>query len=291
MSQQHYKTIVVETRGPVAVVTLNRPSVANAVSRLMTREIDDAFNNICEDNSIKCIYLRSEGKHFSSGHDLGSDEQLNDMERPQEIDPRPRGTYLKWYANDVEASLRWRRLRKPIICGLKGYCIYHGTVVSACADIVYAAEDLKYMPSLVEANLFPWAANLQVQKVKEILFTQRFILANEAKELGIVSRVVKAENLDEECMKIAELISRSDAYYLWMSKKMVNSAQDHAGMETHVRASLDTWTSYRRDALDPLVIPQSQKTRDHGGNSKKLAPVASSLKGESWRQSELASKL
>ena len=62
----------------------------------------------------------------------------------------------------------------------KGYCIYHATVIAACSDIVLAATDLKYMPGLVEANLFPWASALNLQKVKEILFTQRFVLAPEA---------------------------------------------------------------------------------------------------------------
>ena len=287
----NFTTITYETRGKVAIVTLNRPKVQNAISRLMTRELDLAFTIACQDDVVKCIYLRSEGNNFSSGHDLGSDQQLNDVERPQEMDPRPRGTYLKWYNNDVEMALKWRRLRKPIVCGLKGYCIYHGTVVSSFADICIGAEDLKYMPSLVEANLFPWVTNLQIQKIKEILFTQRFVLAKECQDLGIINRIVKANELDEECMKLCHLISKSDAYHLWMMKKMINSAQDVAGLETHVRNSLDTWTSYRRDALDPLVIPKSQKTKDHGGDSKKLAPVASSLKGEAWRLSQLGSKL
>ena len=286
-----YTTITYSKQDRVAVVTLNRATVANAISRLMTRELDLAFNQACIDDDIRCIVLRSEGSHFSSGHDLGSKEQMTDMARPQELDIRPRGTYLKWYANDVEAVLKWRRIRKPIVCGLKGYTIYHGTVLSACADICLAADDLKYMPSLVEANLFPWVANLHIQKVKEILFTQRFILAPEAKQMGIVNRVVPAEKLDEELMTLAKLISRSDQFYLWMSKKMINSAQDGLGMETHIRSSLDTWTSYRRDSQDLLVLPKDQKTIDHGGKLKKLAPVSVSLQGEAWRQSELGSEL
>ena len=286
-----YRTISIKKDRSVCIISLNRPEAANAISRLMTRELDQAFDEACVDSDIKCIYLRGEGKNFSSGHDLGSSAQLSDQERPQEIDPRPRGTYLKWMYNDVEMSLKWRRLRKPIICGIKGYTIYHGTVVSACADICIAGDDLKYMPSLVEANLFPWVTNLQAQRVKEILFTQRFVLAPEAKSLGICTRVVPTSMLDDECMKLAHLIARSDGYHLWMMKKMINSAQDMAGLDTHVRASLDTWTAYRRDALDPLVIPQNKKTRDHGGNSKKLAPVNQSLKGYAWKLTEIGSKL
>jgi len=88
-------------------------TVANAVSRRMTRELDRAFDIACLDDEIKCIVLRGEGAHFSSGHDLGSKAEISDKEYPQELSSLPRGEYLRWYANDVEACLKWRRVRKP----------------------------------------------------------------------------------------------------------------------------------------------------------------------------------
>eukprot|EP00040_Diaphanoeca_grandis_P026504 m.148589 g.148589 ORF g.148589 m.148589 type:complete len:295 (-) comp30608_c0_seq2:61-945(-) len=273
----------------VAIISLNRPETVNAISRLMTRELDLAFNRACADDCVNVIYLRGEGNHFSSGHDLGSDIQIGDSSFPQEIDVRPRGEYLKWYVTDVEAALRWRRLRKPIVCGLKGYAIFHATVVACCADVVLASPDLKYMPSLVEANLFPWAASgAGAQKIKEIMFTQRFVLANEAMNLGIVNRVVPANDLDSECLKLAALIGNGDAYHVWMMKKMANGMQDVQGLESHVRSSLDTWTAFRKDweRTNPTLM-----TKDTGGSTKRLAPVKSSLQGEAWRQSLIANKL
>ena len=288
-STDAYTEITYRVTGRVAVVSLSRPELANAVSRRMTREIDAAFQRACADDAVGCILLRGEGSNFSSGHDLGSPSSLQDGVAPQETDPRPRGAYLKWWNNDVEACLRWRRLRKPLVCALRGYCIYHGTVLASCADLCIAADDLRFMPSLVEANLFPWAAHLQAQKIKEILFTQRFVLAPEALELGIVNRVVPPSVLDEECMALCQLIAKGDGYHLWMMKKMVNAAQDAAGMEGHVRAGLDTWTAFRRDWYEGAG--RDVKTKDHGGDSKKLAPVKQSLRGEAWRLSLLASRL
>ena len=128
-NHHNYTEIKVEIHdGNIYIISLNRKSTANAVSRKMNRELDRAFREAELNDSVKVIILRSEGKHFSSGHDLGSDFELSDKEFPQQIDPRPRGAYIKWYENDVEACLRWRHLRKPIICGLKGYCIYHGNM-------------------------------------------------------------------------------------------------------------------------------------------------------------------
>lgn len=163
-----YTQLTYTTLDRVAVVTLARPKVANAISRKMTREIDAAFQAACADDDIRCILVLGVGKHFSSGHDLGSAEQLADTALPQETQATPAGEYLKWHENDVDACLRWRRLRKPLVVGLQGYTIYHGSVVACCADVVIAAENLRYMPSLVEANLFPWAAGLHPQRIKEV---------------------------------------------------------------------------------------------------------------------------
>ena len=310
-------------KGRVAVISLNRPSVANAVSRRMTREIDRALKAAELDDGVRCIFLRGEGRNFSSGHDLGSDLQLADKTFPQEIDPRPRGDYAKWYNLDVDMALRWRRIRKPIVCGIKGYTIYHGTVLAACADIVIAADDLRYMPSLVEANLFPWVAGLDAMAIKHLLFSQRFATAEEAVRLGVALRSVPASELDTECLRLCRLIARGDSFHLWMMKKvclpspllfspllsfrvlscslssllsllsshgstqMVNAAQDVAGMEAHVRSSLDTWTAFRRDWSETTRA----KTKDHGGTSKTLAPVKAALTGDAWRETEIMSKL
>eukprot|EP00943_MAST-04B_sp_MAST-4B-sp1_P001364 g1364.t1 len=281
-----YTEIKVEVKHKnILVVSLNRKNTTNAISRKMNRQLDQAFRQAELNDRIKVIIIRSEGKHFSSGHDLGSSIQLSDKEFPQQIDPRPRGDYTKWYENDVEACLRWRHIRKPVLCGIKGYCIYHGTVVSACADIVYGTPDLKYMPSLVENNIFPWAANLNIQQVKEIIFTQRFVLANEALKLGIISRIVSTDKLDNELINLARVIARGDSHHLWMMKKMSNAVYDSAGIDMHIRSGLDTWATYRHDSQ----YIGNVNTKDHGGNTKRLAPVESSLRGDKWKLSLIMS--
>jgi len=98
---------------------------------------------------------------------------------------------------------------------------------------------------------------------------------------------VQARDLQEETLRLARLVAKGDSFHLWMVKKMVNSALDSAGMETHVRSALDTWTAFRKD-WDARTAKHDQ-TKDHGGNSKRLAPVQQSLRGEAWRQSLLAS--
>ena len=79
--------------------------------------------------------------------------------------------------------LKWRQLPKPIICGVKGYTIYHATALLAISDIAVAADDLMYMPSLIEYNSLPWEAGLNAKRSKEILFTQRFVMVGAIAQL------------------------------------------------------------------------------------------------------------
>ena len=144
-----YYQILYHTDGALAVVTLNRPRFRNAISRTMTHEIDAAFNAAVEDASVRVIVLRAEGDHFSSGHDLGSKEHIADLEA-NPYSKHPEGDYKKWLDLDTEMCLKWRQLPKPIVCGIKGYTIYHACAVMSCCDIILAADDAKIMPSLVE---------------------------------------------------------------------------------------------------------------------------------------------
>lgn len=131
-----YSHITYETTADrLAVVSLNRPRVRNAVSRGMTYELDAAFARACDDSQVRVIVLRSEGEHFCSGHDLGSEVGLRELGAPPAYEPDVGGDFEKWSELDVEMCLRWRDLRKPLVAGVKGYCIYHGVAIASCADV------------------------------------------------------------------------------------------------------------------------------------------------------------
>jgi enoyl-CoA hydratase len=267
--------------GKFAVVSLNRPELRNCVSRIMTNELDRAFQRACDDTEVRVIVLRAEGSHFSSGHDLGSQSHLDDLKaRPYE--PHVDGDYEKWSELDVEMCLKWRQLKKPLICGLKGYTIYHGCALASCCDLAIATDDLHMMPSLVEYSSLPWDLALNTRRAKEIMFLQRFILANEALELGLVNRVIKsepAELLDQELLRMANQIAKADPFHLRMMKLTANQAQDAAGFTGSIRSALSHWTSWRWAWESKL--PADTKTADHGGSSKRLAPVKQALEEDS----------
>ena len=271
----------------IAAVVLNRPAVRNAISRGMTFELDRAFQMACKDERVRVITLLAAGPHFCSGHDLGSAAHLEEMRHEPAYEAGVPGDFEKWSELDVEMCLKWRNMRKPLVCGLRGYTIYHGCAIASCADVVIAADDLRMMPGLIEFNHLPWDLALHVRRAKEILMTQRFVLAVEAKELGLVNMVVSGQKgcLEAEVQRLAQCIARSDPFYLRMAKRMCNSAAAAAGAEAHMRQSLDTWTSYRwgwhqRIALRKEAGGSDELTLDHGGQRKTLAPVAQALESD-----------
>ncbi|KAJ3332935.1 hypothetical protein HDU93_008871 [Gonapodya sp. JEL0774] len=275
----------------IAIVSLNRPHYRNPIGRTCTLELDKAFEVACADDSVKVIILRAEGDSFSSGHDLGTPEEKNDPVVQSLVAQGVRGEYEKWSYLDVDMCLKWRSLRKPLICAVKGvsiplinvYVVYHGFAVMAIADIVIAADNVKLMPSLVEFTSLPHDLQLNVRKCKEIFFTQRFILADEAEELGIVNRVVPTGREDEEALALARVIAKSDPFQLRMMKLTANQALDAAGYSVSARSGLSHWTAYRASSNDPSSLSVQSGT-------KRFAPIKDSEKEDVMYWTRTASR-
>ena len=262
-------SVIYERRGRVAYLSLNRPRYRNAFSREMTYCLDNCFRKACEDAEVRVIVLRANGEHFCSGHDLGTKEHLADLKARPYAD-RPAGDYKKWADLDRDMCLRWRSLPKPIICGVKGYVIYHGTALVSVCDLVIAADNTKLMPTLAEYTTLPFDAGLAVRRAKEIMMTQRFVLADEALQLGIYNRVVAPDALDSELTLLAEIIAKSDSFHLRQMKENCNAAQDMAGFSNYAITGLLNWTAFRWDWTARGAGPM---TKDHGGTSTRLAPI------------------
>ncbi|HJM89952.1 MAG TPA: enoyl-CoA hydratase-related protein [Dehalococcoidia bacterium] len=223
----------------VARVTLNRPRYKNAQSRRLREEMDLAFDAAVEDTDVRVIVLRGEGDSFSAGHDIGTPEEVADREqRPYEEGVR--GEYERTWSLNVDNSLRWRDLPKPTIAAVQGYCIFGGWIIASSMDLIFAADDAKFLPSMFQYFSVPW--DLGARKTKEILFESRFVSAQEAMETGLVSRVVPAADLDDEVMAYASRVAENDAFQLRMIKLAVNQAQDAQGFRTAVQGAHSLYT-------------------------------------------------
>jgi len=233
----------------VAVVTMNRPRYRNAQNSAMTYALDAAFYRAAEDDAVKVIVLTGAGEHFSAGHDIGTPER--DVDTTFE-----RRASLWWdhvgkeggesrYARESEVYLgmcrRWRELPKPTIAMVRGACVAGGLMLAWCCDLVVAAEGAFFADPVVRMGIpgveyfaHPWVMGPRF--AKEFLFLGERVDARRALELGMVNRVVPADELERSTMDIAGRIAAMPRFGLALTKKAVNQAEDLMGL----RAGMDS---------------------------------------------------
>ena len=257
-----YEHIRYETHARVATLTLDRERYRNAQSRRLLEELDAAFAEAAADDEIRAIVLAGAGEHFSSGHDLGTPEELADAEaRPY---PKgQRGVLERSWSLYVENSLRWRELPKPTIASVQGLCIFGGYLIASVMDLIIAADDARFLPAHLQLFNAPW--DLGVRKAKEILFENRFIEAEEALEIGLVNRVVPRAELEKETLALASRIARQDLLSLRMTKSSINNAQDAMGYRTMTQAAHSSY----------MVLHQAGRVR--AGDERRLKGVDRAL--------------
>jgi len=224
----------------VARIVMARPQARNAQAMQMTYELNAAFDRAARDDDVKVILLAGEGPHFSSGHDLSGDSGKTWRDFPIV------GTWAGFDAPGAEARFgremeiylelceRWRNLPKPTIAEVQGVCVAGGVMLAWACDIIIAAENARFKDPTVDFGLcgveFPthtW--ELGTRKAKEWLFTADWIAAEEARERGMVNRVVPAERLAAEALELATRIAAKPAFALKMTKLTLNHAQDCQG--------------------------------------------------------------
>jgi enoyl-CoA hydratase len=226
-----YTQIRYEQQGRVARLMLARPKYRNAQSRLLVEELDAAFARAAEDDGVGAIVLLGEGDHFSAGHDLGTPEEMADRDaRPYEDGLR--GRYRRTWDLNVDVCLRWRNLPKPTVAAVQGYCIFAGWIIASACDVVFAADDARFLPTNFQYFSVPW--DLHPRKAKEILFESRFIDAAEACDLGFVNHVCPRPDLERETMEYAARVAENDPFQLRMIKLAINQAQDGQGFTPHI---------------------------------------------------------
>lgn len=258
-----------EVDGRLARITLDRPQYRNAQSRVLLEELDAAFADAEADHDVRVIILRGEGEHFSSGHDLGTTEELADRQaRPYR--PGPVGEQKRSWDLNVANTLRWRNIQTPTIAAVQGFCIYGGWMIASAMDLIVAADNARFLPAHFQYFSVPW--DLGPRQTKELLWTAEFLTAEQLHELGFVSHVVPVDELDEFTTELATRIARQDPFVAATIKRSVNAMQDQMGFTTAITAA---HTAYMGMHHTGLVVPKGQE-----GKSRRLPGVARSLEAE-----------
>ena len=212
-----YSTILVEKRGAVTLVTLNRPQALNALNSEVQREAIEAFAGYDADPSQRCLVLTGSEKAFAAGADI------------KEMQPQ---SFADMYNSDFFGG--WERVtatRKPWIAAVGGYALGGGCELAMMADFIIAADSAKFGQPEIKLGVSPGMGGSQrltwaVGKAKamEMCLTGRMMDAEEAERSGLVARVVPAGELLTEAMKTAEAIAAMPPIAAVAVKEMVNAA-------------------------------------------------------------------
>jgi len=213
-----YENILVETRGKVGLIALNRPKALNALSPDLMRELGEALTGFGSDDNIGAIVITGNEKAFAAGADI---KVMKDW------------GYMDVYKSDY-ITAEWEtinRIRKPVIAAVAGYALGGGCELAMMCDFILAADTAKFGQPEINLGVLPGAGGTQrlprfVGKAKamEMVLTGRMMDAAEAERCGLVSRVLPAEGLLEEAIKTAEKICELSLPVVMLAKEAVNRA-------------------------------------------------------------------
>ncbi len=232
----------------IARITLNRPERRNAQGLDMLHSVDRALKYACGNGEISVIILAAAGSDFSAGHDLAFEAGY---------DPGGYDRVSMWgefQANGAEGFFglekemyldlteRWRNAPKPTIAQVQGSCIAGGNMLAWACDLIIAGEDATFQDNTLDmgvcgAEFFNHPFEMGVRKAKEWLFTSGKLTAEEARERGMVNRVVANDVLEDRTLALATEIAEKPLFALKTTKEALNAAQDMMGRRNAMSTS------------------------------------------------------
>ncbi|EIK95946.1 enoyl-CoA hydratase/isomerase [Pseudomonas sp. M47T1] len=212
-----YQTLLLETRGRVGLITLNRPEALNALNAQLISELNLALDQLDADRDIGCIVITGSAKAFAAGADI------------KEMAER---TYPQIYLDDLFSETdRIANRRTPMIAAVAGFALGGGCELALMCDFILAADTAKFGQPEIKLGVLPGMGGTQrltraVGKAKamELCLTGRLMDAVEAERAGIVARIVPAAQLLEEALNTAAQIAAKSLPVAMMVKESVNRA-------------------------------------------------------------------
>lgn len=204
--------LLVERRGRILVVTLNRPDARNAFSASMLKGAHDAWHELDEDPDLRVGVLTGAGGNFCSGMDLKALGQMDVS--PSDAETTPEGHASDPLEIAWHALLRHFRPSKPIVAAVEGYCVAGGTEILQATEIRVAGASAQFAIAEVRRGLFPLGGStVRLQRqipftmAADLLLTGRMIGADEAKQIGLIGHVVPDGEALARALELAEMIA------------------------------------------------------------------------------------
>jgi enoyl-CoA hydratase len=215
-----YENILVETRGRVGLVTLNRPKQLNALNDTLMNELGAALSAFDADDAVGAMVITGNPKAFAAGADIGAMASWS---------------YMDVYRTDY-ITRNWetlRTIRKPVIAAVGGFALGGGCELAMMCDMVIASDDARFGQPEIRLGIIPGAGGTQrlpraigKAKAMDMILTARMMSADEAERSGLVSRIVPAASLVDDAVAIAAGICEFSLPSVMMAKEAVNRAYE-----------------------------------------------------------------
>jgi enoyl-CoA hydratase len=212
-----YENIIVETKGKVGIIRLNRPKARNSINRALIKDFSAAIAGFDADQNISCIVVTGSDQVFAAGADIKEMANKSYME-----------AFMDDFAGDWDPPAR---SRKPVIAAVAGIAFGGGCEFAMMCDMIIAADNAKFGQPEIKLGVVPGMGGTQrltraigKAKAMDMILTGRPMDAAEAERTGLVARVVPLANLMEETLKVAEEIASMSLPALMVAKEAVNRA-------------------------------------------------------------------
>ncbi len=215
-----FENIVVSVEGPIALVQLNRPKVLNALNGALMTELADGLEELDRNEAIRCIVLYGNHRAFSAGADIDQMKSATPLYMLQN----------NWINRNFD---RIRKITKPIVAAVSGYCLGGGCELAMSCDIMIASESAKFGQPEISIGIIPGAGGTQrlprtigKSRAMELILTGKSMTAKEAESRGLVARVVPPELYLEEAKNVAREIAAKPPVAVRFAKEAVNKVYE-----------------------------------------------------------------
>jgi enoyl-CoA hydratase len=222
-----YEFVRTEARGPVGIVTINRPQVRNALNHQTIGELVDALESFDRDDAVRCMILTGDDRAFAAGADISQ------MADAGAIEVLADDNFARW--------ARFRAIHKPVIAAVSGYALGGGCELALMCDLIVASETALFGQPEVKIGIIPgaggtqrWARSAGKVRAMEAVLIGEPVRAVDAERMGLINRVVAAGAHLDEALRLANLIAARPPLAVRLGKEAVNHA-----MEVGLGAGLD----------------------------------------------------
>ncbi len=219
MSSAAERLVLVEREDSIATVLLNRPKQLNALSDELMDELVTALRALDADEAVRCVVLGGSERAFAAGADIGELARASAIEL--------------YYARRVERWDAIRNLWTPLVAAVSGYCLGGGCELALSCDVIVASESARFGQPETSLGIIPgaggtqrWARAVGKALAMDVILSGRMLTAREARDAGLVARVVAREAWLEEAKRVAREIAAKGPVATRLAKEAVDRAYE-----------------------------------------------------------------